>query len=275
MKLPIKLHQRLDSGTAIGRRRRWTAEAKPAAGPIYLRTETGGVQRDYCLSEQDRVSLLEAVPAAAPIVSFSDQDRCLLVPPTAFRRTVARTIARSFGETTRHIRARRDTAVFATPGQTEAANASRAAAEGARGRRLVTPVRASARFWPAEAEHQDYAERSPGRYEAYRIGCRRTESLRRVWGEAENIHHQLGDEVIFNRLQLISFAKAFFRHWIQCFVQFKRLEVRHNAQCQRAAVPFQQWAGITIRTDRPQAKPAGFDIIARHLFSGRESKIGF
>ncbi|TAL56916.1 hypothetical protein [Pandoraea sp.] len=115
MKLPIKLHQRLDSGTAIGRRRRWTAEAKPAAGPIYLRTETGGVQRDYCLSEQDRVSLLEAVPAAAPIVSFSDQDRCLLVPPTAFRRTVARTIARSFGETTRHIRARRDTAVFATP----------------------------------------------------------------------------------------------------------------------------------------------------------------
>lgn len=76
------------------------------------------------------------------------------------------------------------TAVFATPGQTEAANASRATAQAALGRRFVTPVRASARFWPAEAEHQDYAERSPGRYEAYRIGCRRTESLRRVWGEA-------------------------------------------------------------------------------------------
>lgn len=76
------------------------------------------------------------------------------------------------------------TAVFATPAQTEAANASRAAAQAALGRRFVTPVRASARFWPAEAEHQDYAERSPGRYEAYRIGCRRTESLRRVWGDA-------------------------------------------------------------------------------------------
>ena len=76
------------------------------------------------------------------------------------------------------------TAVFATPAQTEAANASRAAAEAALGRRFVTPVRAAARFWAAGAEHQDYAERSPGRYEAYRIGCRRTESLRRVWGQA-------------------------------------------------------------------------------------------
>jgi peptide-methionine (S)-S-oxide reductase len=74
--------------------------------------------------------------------------------------------------------------VFATPAQTGAANASRTAAEEALGRRFVTPVRAAARFWPAEAEHQDYAERHPARYEAYRIGCRRTESLRRVWGEA-------------------------------------------------------------------------------------------
>ena len=76
------------------------------------------------------------------------------------------------------------TAVFATPAQTPAAGASRAAAEQALGRRFVTPVRAAGRFWPAEAEHQDYAQRNPGRYEAYRIGCRRTESLRRVWGEA-------------------------------------------------------------------------------------------
>lgn len=76
------------------------------------------------------------------------------------------------------------TAVFATPGQTEAATASRAAAEEALGRRFVTPVRAAARFWPAEGGHQDYAERHPVQYEAYRIGCRRTESLRRVWGDA-------------------------------------------------------------------------------------------
>jgi len=76
------------------------------------------------------------------------------------------------------------TSVFATPQQAEAANASRAAAERALGRRFVTPVKAAARFWPAGPEHQDYARRNPVRYEAYRIGCRRTESLRRVWGEA-------------------------------------------------------------------------------------------
>jgi len=76
------------------------------------------------------------------------------------------------------------TAVFATAGQAEAANASRAAAQTALGRRFTTPVLAAARFWPAEAEHQDYAERNPVPYEAYKRGCRRTESLRRVWGEA-------------------------------------------------------------------------------------------
>ena len=41
-----------------------------------------------------------------------------------------------------------------------------------------------ARFWPAGNEHQDYARRNPGRYEAYRIGCRRSPALRRVWGDA-------------------------------------------------------------------------------------------
>lgn len=76
------------------------------------------------------------------------------------------------------------TAVFATADQTPAANASRAAAEEALGRRFVTPVRPAVRFWPAEAGHQDYAERNAAHYEAYRIGCRRTESLRRVWGAA-------------------------------------------------------------------------------------------
>ena len=76
------------------------------------------------------------------------------------------------------------TGVFATAAQTPAANASRAAAEQALGRPFVTPVRASARFWPAGPEHQDYAERNPTAYEAYRRGCRRAESLTRVWGAA-------------------------------------------------------------------------------------------
>ncbi|RZJ00368.1 MAG: peptide-methionine (S)-S-oxide reductase [Brevundimonas sp.] len=76
------------------------------------------------------------------------------------------------------------TAVFATPAQTAAANASRAAAQTALGRPFVTPVRGAARFWPAEAEHQNYAETHRVHYEAYKVGCRRTESLRRVWGAA-------------------------------------------------------------------------------------------
>jgi len=77
-----------------------------------------------------------------------------------------------------------ETAVFATAAQRPAANASRAAAERALGRSFTTPVIAAARFWPAGREHQDYAERNPARYEAYRIGCRRSPALRRVWGDA-------------------------------------------------------------------------------------------
>lgn len=76
------------------------------------------------------------------------------------------------------------TAVYATAEQRPIAEASRAAAQRALGREFVTPVLATARFWPAGSEHQDYAERNPARYEAYRIGCRRTPALQRVWGDA-------------------------------------------------------------------------------------------
>lgn len=76
------------------------------------------------------------------------------------------------------------TAVFADAGQRPAAEASRAAAARVLGREIVTPVLAPARFWPAGAEHQDFARRHPARYEAYRIGCRRTSRLRAVWGGA-------------------------------------------------------------------------------------------
>lgn len=76
------------------------------------------------------------------------------------------------------------TAVFATAEQRPVAEASRAAAERALGRTFVTPVLPAARFWPAGPEHQDYATRNPARYEAYRVGCRRTPALRRVWGDA-------------------------------------------------------------------------------------------
>lgn len=77
------------------------------------------------------------------------------------------------------------TAVFASPAQRPAAMASRTAAAGRIGAaRFVTPVRAAARFWPAEAYHQDFARLNPARYEGYSRFCGRSARLRTVWGSA-------------------------------------------------------------------------------------------
>ena len=77
------------------------------------------------------------------------------------------------------------TAVFATPAQRPAAEASRrTAAARLAGRPFVTPIREGARFWPAEAYHQDFARRNPERYAGYSRFCRRSTRLRAVWGEA-------------------------------------------------------------------------------------------
>jgi peptide-methionine (S)-S-oxide reductase len=75
------------------------------------------------------------------------------------------------------------TAVFATPAQRPAAEASRrAAVAGLRGRPFHTPVRDAARFWAAGAEHQDFARRNPVRYGGYSRFCGRAARLRQVWG---------------------------------------------------------------------------------------------
>jgi peptide-methionine (S)-S-oxide reductase len=75
------------------------------------------------------------------------------------------------------------TAVFATAAQRPIAEASRAAAAAVIGeRRFVTPVRDAARFWPAEAYHQDFARLNPVRYGGYSRFCGREARLRAVWG---------------------------------------------------------------------------------------------
>ena len=75
------------------------------------------------------------------------------------------------------------TAVFATATQKPIAQASRAAAAAVVGaNRFVTPVRDTARFWPAEAYHQDFARNNPARYGGYTRFCGRTARLRAVWG---------------------------------------------------------------------------------------------
>ncbi|WP_425486213.1 peptide-methionine (S)-S-oxide reductase MsrA [Brevundimonas lenta] len=77
------------------------------------------------------------------------------------------------------------TAVFVTAAQRPAAEASRRAAMlQLRGGQFATPILAVARFWPAEAYHQDFARRNPVRYAGYSRFCGRAARLDAVWGDA-------------------------------------------------------------------------------------------
>jgi peptide-methionine (S)-S-oxide reductase len=48
---------------------------------------------------------------------------------------------------------------------------------------IVTAIEPVTKFYPAEEYHQQFYKKNPARYEAYRIGCRRDEGLRKLWGE--------------------------------------------------------------------------------------------
>jgi len=48
---------------------------------------------------------------------------------------------------------------------------------------IVTAVQATTPFYPAEEYHQMFYKKNPAHYEAYRIGCRRDERTRQLWGE--------------------------------------------------------------------------------------------
>ena len=75
------------------------------------------------------------------------------------------------------------TAVFVTPAQRPAAQASlAAAARRLRSGKIVTELRPAAAFWPAEAYHQDFYKKNPLRYRLYRQGCGRDARLRQIWG---------------------------------------------------------------------------------------------
>lgn len=81
------------------------------------------------------------------------------------------------------------TAIFvANPAQRAAAEAARDEANRILHGRVVTPVLAAQRFWPAEAYHQNYAERNPVSYGLYRRGCGRDARLREVWGDQAVTH---------------------------------------------------------------------------------------
>ncbi|HKR90325.1 MAG TPA: peptide-methionine (S)-S-oxide reductase MsrA [Phenylobacterium sp.] len=74
------------------------------------------------------------------------------------------------------------TAVFTASAQEQAqAEAVKAKVAKALGQPVATKVLPAGTFWPAEAYHQDYAEKNPVSYNAYRIGCGRDARLKAVW----------------------------------------------------------------------------------------------
>lgn len=77
------------------------------------------------------------------------------------------------------------TAIFATPEQMAAAQASLKAVTSNKpfDAAIVTPIIPAVTFYDAEDYHQDYYKKNPLRYRAYRAGCRRDATLKRLWGD--------------------------------------------------------------------------------------------
>jgi peptide-methionine (S)-S-oxide reductase len=73
--------------------------------------------------------------------------------------------------------------------QRRAAEASKAAVQAHFTRPVTTVLQAAMPFYPAEEYHQDFAERNPAHYNAYRIGCGRDARLRELWGDAAGGQH--------------------------------------------------------------------------------------
>ena len=76
------------------------------------------------------------------------------------------------------------TAVFAVDAmQAELAATSKAEAEAALGKPIVTPVREAKPFYDAEDYHQDYYKKNPVRYNYYRNACGRNQTVEGLWGD--------------------------------------------------------------------------------------------
>ncbi len=50
---------------------------------------------------------------------------------------------------------------------------------------VATQILPAKTFYPAEANHQDFYQKSPDHYQSYKSGSRRKETLKRVWGDGK------------------------------------------------------------------------------------------
>ncbi len=88
------------------------------------------------------------------------------------------------------------TAIFTSDAQKSVAEKSKADAQAALGQKIVTPILAAAKFYPADAYHQDYYKGSKlvltrfgpksqaSAYKAYRDACGRDQRVKELWGSA-------------------------------------------------------------------------------------------
>jgi len=88
------------------------------------------------------------------------------------------------------------TAIFATGAQKAAATAAKSKAQSDLGQKVVTPILAATKFYPADAYHQDYAKgkkivvtrfgpkSQANAYKAYRKACGRDARVKQLWGSA-------------------------------------------------------------------------------------------
>lgn len=73
--------------------------------------------------------------------------------------------------------------------QRRMAEASKTAVQAHFNKPVTTQIVAAGPFYPAEDYHQDFAEKNPVRYAAYRAGCGRDARLRELWGDAAGGQH--------------------------------------------------------------------------------------
>ncbi|HSU15659.1 peptide-methionine (S)-S-oxide reductase MsrA [Longimicrobium sp.] len=78
---------------------------------------------------------------------------------------------------------------FRNAGQRRAAEASKAVVQRHFTRPVTTEIDAATPFYAAEEYHQDFAERNPDHYNAYRRGCGRDARLHELWGDAAGGSH--------------------------------------------------------------------------------------